>query len=64
MLYCILAWKHNLIGGIIAVVSIMVFHLLMFIQGGDFDFVLFIELLAAPGLLFIILGILKKRISK
>jgi len=59
----VLAWKWNITGGIIAVLSIVGFHLDMFIQNGDPDFVILIELLAFPGLLFVILGILKKRSS-
>lgn len=51
----ILAWKWKLTGGIIAVLSIILFHLT--IEPG---LNLFIELLAAPGLLFIIAAVIPR----
>jgi len=56
----VLAWKFKLTGGLIAVVSMIMFHLIMFIRSGNPDFVLMLELLAVPGLIFLILGIAEK----
>ena len=57
----IIAWWKEGFGGIIATGSIVAFHLTMLIVGGNPDFVLFIELLAVPGPLFIICCILSRR---
>lgn len=54
----IIAWKREGLGGIIAIGSIIGFHLQMLVTHGKPDFVLFIELLAAPGILFILYWIL------
>jgi hypothetical protein len=57
----ILAWKWEGLGGIIAIGSIIGFHLQMLIKNGNPDFNLFIELLAAPGILFILYWILSRK---
>jgi hypothetical protein len=54
----ILAWKWKFTGGLIAVLSIILFHLTI-----EPEFNLFIELLAFPGLLFLILGVISKKVS-
>ncbi len=58
----IIAWKREGLGGIIAIASIIGFHLQMLITHGKPDFVLFIELLAAPGILFILYWILSRKL--
>ena len=61
----IIAWKWEGLGGIIAIGSIIGFHLQMLVIHGKPDFVLFIELLAAPGILFILYWILsRKRVAE
>lgn len=61
----IIAWKREGLGGIIAIGSIIGFHLQMLVTGGNPDFGLFFELLAAPGILFILYWILsRKRIAE
>ena len=57
----IIAWKMEGLGGIIAIASIIGFHLQMLITHGKPDFVLLIELLAAPGILFILYWILSRK---
>ena len=57
----IIAWWKEGLGGIIATGSIIGFHLTMLVIGGKPDFVLFIELLAVPGPLFIICWLLSKK---
>ena len=57
----ILAWKWEGLGGIIATGSIIGFHLQMLIKNGNPDFNLFIELLAAPGILFILYWFLSRK---
>lgn len=57
----IIAWWKEGLGGIIATLSIIIFHLVMFIGQGDPSFVLFIELLAVPGPLFIICWLLTRK---
>lgn len=54
----ILAWKWNFAGGLIAVLSIILFHLTI-----EPELNLFIELIAVPGLLFLIAGIIAKQNS-
>ncbi len=61
----IIAWKWEGPGGIIAIGSIIGFHLQMLVIHGKPDFVLFIDLLAAPGILFILYWILsRKRVAE
>ncbi len=61
----ILAWKWEGLGGIIAIASIIGFHLQMLVVHGKADFGLFFELLAAPGILFILYWILsRKRVAE
>ena len=61
----ILAWKWEGLGGIIAISSIIGFHLQMLVKHGNLDFSLIIELLAAPGIMFILYWILsRKRIAE
>ena len=61
----IIAWKWEGLGGIITIGSIIGFHLQMLIKHGKPDFVLFIDLLAAPGILFILYWILSlKRVAE
>ena len=57
----IIAWKWEGLGGIIAIASIIGFHLQMLVKHGKPDFVLFIDLLAAPGILFILYWILSRK---
>ncbi|MCK5052039.1 MAG: hypothetical protein KAS53_09985 [Candidatus Cloacimonetes bacterium] len=57
----IIAWWKEGLGGIIATGSIIGFHLTMLFVHGKPDFVLFIELLAVPGLLFIICWLLSRK---
>ena len=57
----IIAWWKEGLGGIIATGSIIAFHLAMLFFGGNPDFVLFIELLAVPGPLFIICWLLSRK---
>ena len=61
----IIAWEREGLGGIIAIAGIIGFHLQMLVTGGNPDFGLFFELLAAPGILFILYWILsRKRVVK
>ena len=61
----IIAWKWEGLGGIIAIASIIGFHLQMLVVHGKADFGLFFELLAAPGILFILYWILsRKRVAE
>ena len=61
----ILSWKWEGLGGIIAIGSIIGFHLQMLVTHGKPDFGLFFELLAAPGILFILYWILsRKRVAE
>jgi hypothetical protein len=53
----IIAWKSKMIGGFIAVISILGFHLFI-----DPEITVMIELLALPGLLFFILAIFEKKV--
>ena len=57
----IIAWWKEGFGGIIATGSIIGFHLTMLFIHGKPDFVLFIELLAVPGPLFIIYWLLSRK---
>ena len=57
----IIAWWKEGLGGTIATVSIIIFHLIMLISDGDPSFALFIELLAVPGPLFIICWLLSRK---
>ena len=57
----ILAWKWEGLGGIIAIASIIGFHLQMFIKNGEIYFTLIIELLAVPGILFILYWLLSRK---
>lgn len=57
----IIAWWKEGLGGIIATGSIIGFHLTMLFVHGKPDFVLFIELLAVPGPLFIICWLLSRK---
>ncbi|MDP8202816.1 MAG: hypothetical protein P9M11_11850 [Candidatus Tenebribacter burtonii] len=57
----IIAWWKEGLGGIIATGSIIAFHLIMLIVNSKPDFVLFIELLAIPGPLFIIYWLLSRK---
>ena len=57
----ILAWKWEGLGGIIAIASIIAFHLQMLVVHGKPDFGLFFELLTAPGILFILYWILSRK---
>ena len=57
----ILAWKWEGLGGIVAIGSIIGFHLQMLIKNGKPDFGIFFELLAAPGILFILYWILSRK---
>jgi len=57
----IIAWWKEGLGGIIATGSIIAFHLIMLIVNSKPDFVLFIELLAVPGPLFIIYWLLSRK---
>jgi len=59
----IIAWWKEGLGGLIATGSIIAFHLIMFIDNGNPDFVLFIELLAFPGPLFIICCLLSRKVK-
>ena len=61
MIGLIIAWKREGLGGIIAIASIIGFHLQMLVTHGKPDFVLLIELLAAPGILFILYWILSRK---
>ncbi|NQV17180.1 MAG: hypothetical protein HQ534_01355 [Armatimonadetes bacterium] len=61
----IIAWKREGLGGIIAIASIIGFHLQMLVTHGKPDFGIFFELLTAPGILFILYWILsRKRVVK
>jgi len=57
----ILAWKREGPGGIIAIGSIICFHLQMLVVHGNLDFSLIIELLAVPGILFILYWFLSRK---
>ena len=57
----ILAWKWEGLGGIIAIASIIAFHLQMLVTHGKLDLGLFFELLAAPGILFILYWLLSRK---
>jgi hypothetical protein len=50
----IVAWKSEGPGGMIAIGSVICFHVTMLITGGSLDLNPFIEGLAVPGLLFLI----------
>jgi hypothetical protein len=49
----IIAWRWEGLGGMIAISSIIGFHVTMLISGGSLDINLFIDGVAAPGLLFL-----------
>ncbi len=57
----IVAWWKEGLGGTIATVSIIAFHLIMFFGNGNPEFVIFFELLAVPGPLFIICCLLSRK---
>ncbi|MDP8267270.1 MAG: hypothetical protein P9L97_00955 [Candidatus Tenebribacter davisii] len=57
----IIAWWKEGLGGLIATISIITFHLIMFIGNGNPEFVIFIEILAVPGPLFIVCRFLSKK---
>ena len=57
----IIAWKREGLGGIIAIASIIGFHLQMLVKHWKPDFGIFFELLAAPGILFILYWILSRK---
>ncbi|RLC58210.1 MAG: hypothetical protein DRH89_01630 [Candidatus Cloacimonadota bacterium] len=57
----IIAWWKEGLGGIIATISIIAFHLIMLFAHGNPDFVILIELLAVPGPLFIIYWLLSRK---
>ena len=57
----ILALKREGLGGIIAIASIIGFHLQMLVKHWKPDFGIFFELLAAPGILFILYWILSRK---
>ena len=48
----LLAWKKELIGGLITVISLFAFHLIT----NDYSFLGWIDILAAPGFLYLIYG--------
>ncbi len=56
----IAAWKWEGLGGIIAVGSVICFHLTMLITGGSPDLNPFIEGLAVPGVLFLVCWFLSR----
>jgi hypothetical protein len=56
----IIAWWKESIGGIVATISIIAFHLTMLFNHGNLDFVFLIEMLAVPGPLFIICWLLSR----
>lgn len=60
----IIAWWKEGFGGIIAIGSIIAFHLTMLFAHGEPEFILFIDLTAVPGTLFIIYWILSKKEEK
>jgi hypothetical protein len=57
----IIAWKWEGQGGVIAVGSVICFHVTMLITGGSLDINPFIEGLAVPGVLFLICWFLSRR---
>jgi hypothetical protein len=57
----IIAWWKEGLGGIIATVSIIAFHLTMLFAQGEPDLVILIELLAVPGPLFVICWLLSRK---
>ncbi|KPL00500.1 MAG: hypothetical protein AMJ91_04435 [candidate division Zixibacteria bacterium SM23_73_3] len=56
----IIAWKWEGLGGMIAVGSVICFHVTMLISGGSLDINPFIEGTAVPGLLFLICWLLSR----
>jgi len=50
----ILAWKREGLGGLISIISMICFHITMFIVTGNPNFEKFIDIFAAPGLLFVV----------
>ena len=48
----LIAWKKELLGGLITVISLITFHILT----GEYAFLTWIDILAAPGFLYVIYG--------
>jgi hypothetical protein len=59
----IIAWKWEGLGGLVAVGSIIGFHLTMLAVGGSLDINAFIDGFAVPGLLFLIAWFLSRASS-
>ena len=57
----IIALKWEGLGGFITVVGIAGFHISTYVQHGSADFVFLIDVLALPGVLFILYWILNRR---
>ena len=49
----IIAWKWELYGSIIVFISLIIFHMSMFVKG-NFSFIPFIDIAVIPGILFFI----------
>jgi len=64
MVGLILAFKWEGLGGIVAIGCMIVWHVVMLILHGDPDFVLFIDGIAAPGVLFIVYWLSTRRPEK
>jgi len=56
----IIAWKWEGLGGMIAIGSIICFHVTMLITGGSLDINPFIDGVAASGLLFLVCWLLSR----
>ncbi|MCU0688134.1 MAG: hypothetical protein MUE97_00075 [Phycisphaerales bacterium] len=57
LLGLVLAWWRELVGGLIAVISILGFYVAVLIANGHVPTSPYIAILATPGVLFVILGI-------
>ena len=57
----ILAWKWELLGGLITLLCLLGCHLFMKIQGGRFDYLFFVDGIAIPAILFLLVWMFSRR---
>ena len=59
-----ISWKWEKIGGIITIVSLLIFYMLIIIPRGAFRAILTTLLLAVPGFLFLFCSLLSRNLKK
>jgi hypothetical protein len=57
----VLAWRWEFVGGLISIGSLLLFYLAMFMSDGRFPRGPFFALVAAPGLLFLVVWVISYR---